>query len=280
MRISNEEREAFYEQRYAEPGFGIWMGNFRDIYVDEAANETISEFVRGKIRDRVNDPEIAEKLSPRNHGFGTRRIPLETHYYEVYNQNNVQLVDLNETPILRVTENGIQTTEAEFDFDYIVYATGFDAVTGSFERIDIRGVGGLSLRDKWRGGPRTYLGLQVAGFPNMLTLVGPHNAASFCNIPRCIEQNVEWVTELIRHMKENELMRVEATIQAEDEWTQHVFESAEKMLLGKTDSWFTGINSNQGKAKRTFLLYAGGAPAYRERCDEVAANGYEGFVLD
>ena len=279
MRITDEERQAFYEQRYSEPGFGIWMGNFRDIFVDETANETISEFIRAKIRERVRDPAIAEKLIPRDHGFGTRRVPLETNYYEVYNQDNVRLVDINDTPIRRITPTGIETDSETLEFDYIIYATGFDAVTGSFNHIDIRGTGGKPLREKWSEGPRTYLGLQVEGFPNLLTLVGPHNAATFCNIPRCIEQNVEWVTELVRHMQANGLNRVEATREAEDAWTEHVFESAQKILLGKTDSWFTGINRNQGKTKRTFLLYAGGAPAYRERCDAVAQAGYEGFKL-
>ncbi len=278
-RISEEERNAFYEQRYAEPGFGIWMGNFRDIFVDEAANETISEFIREKIRQRVKDPVIAEKLTPRNHGFGTRRVPLETNYYEVYNQDNVRLIDLNETPIERITPSGLETSDESFDFDYIIYATGFDAVTGSFDQIDIRGTDGQTLKDKWADGPRTYLGLQIEGFPNLLTLVGPHNAATFCNIPRCIEQNVEWVTDLVRHMHARGLQRVEATTEAENTWTEHVFESAQKILLAKTDSWFTGINPNQGKKKRTFLLYAGGAPAYRDRCDEVAKAGYEGFRL-
>lgn len=280
MRISEEEREAFYEQRYAEPGFGIWMGNFRDVFVDEDANKTISEFIHKKIRERVKDPVIAEKLVPKDHGFGTRRVPLETNYYEVYNQDNVRLVDINETPIKRVTETGIETSAESFEFDMIIYATGFDAVTGSFDRIDIRGVGGVSLREKWAEGPRTYLGIQIAGFPNMFTLVGPHNAASFCNIPRCIEQNVEWVSDLLQHMQTNGHSRIGATREAEDEWTEHVYEIAERMLFSKVNSWFMGINRNLAhKSTRTFLLYSGGAPAYRERCDEVAEQGYVGFDI-
>ncbi|MCZ6712216.1 MAG: NAD(P)/FAD-dependent oxidoreductase [Gammaproteobacteria bacterium] len=280
MEVSADEREALYEKLYGEPGFGIWMGNFRDILVDQEANDTISEFMRKKIRERVNDPEVAEKLTPRNHGFGTRRVPLETGYYEVYNQDNVLLVDLHETPIERITASGIKTSAAEQAFDIIIYATGFDAVTGSFDRIDFRGSRGQRLQDKWAHGPRTYLGLQTEGFPNLLTLVGPHNGATFCNIPRCIEQNVEWVTELIRFMQGNGYKRVVPSVEAEDAWTEHVYESAAGMLFSKVDSWFMGINSNlPGKQTRTFLLYAGGGPAYRERCDEVAANGYEGFVL-
>ncbi len=280
LRVSPEEREAFYEKLYNEPGFGIWMGNFRDMLVDQAANDTITEFMRRKIRERVNDPAIAEKLIPTNHGFGTRRVPLETSYYEVYNRDNVRLVDIRGTPIQRITPAGIETSGAAYDFDMIIYATGFDAVTGGFSRIDIRGAEGRRLSEKWANGPRTYLGIQIEGFPNMFTLVGPHNAASFCNIPRCIEQNVDWVTDLMRYVQDKGLNRVAATKEAEEEWTEHVFQMAERMLFSKTDSWFTGINSNlEGRNHRTVLLYAGGAPAYREKCDDVAAKGYAGFVL-
>ncbi|MCB1744145.1 MAG: NAD(P)/FAD-dependent oxidoreductase [Gammaproteobacteria bacterium] len=280
MQVSAKEREAFYEALYAAPGFGIWMGNFRDIFTDPRANATISDFVANKIRQRVDDPLLAEKLIPTNHGFGTRRVPLETGYYEVYNQDNVHLVDLRETPIERITPDGVRTVDADHAFDMIIYATGFDAVTGAFDRIDIRGRDGQLLRDKWRDGPRTYLGLQVAGFPNLFTLVGPHNAATFCNIPRCIEQNVEWVTDLIAYMRQRGLTRVEASDAAERDWTGHVLETAEKLLFTRVDSWFMGINRNlPGHDRRTFLLYAGGAPRYREICDDVAANDYQGFVL-
>ncbi|HEX5527940.1 MAG TPA: cyclohexanone monooxygenase, partial [Methylomirabilota bacterium] len=216
----------------------------------------------------------------RDHGFGTRRVPLETHYYEVYNQPNVTLVDIRETPIVSVTPTGIATSDAQRDFDMIIYATGFDAVTGAFDRIDIRGVGGRRLREKWAEGPRTYLGLQIVGFPNLFTLVGPHNAASFCNIPRCIEQNVDWVTALIVHMREKGHTRVEATPEAERDWTQHVLDTGRRMLFTQVDSWMMGVNSNvAGKQKRTFIVYAGGAPRYREKCDEVAAGGYVGFTF-
>ena len=280
MDVSPEEREAFYEKLYAEPGFGIWIGNFRDVLSDEAANATLTDFITRKIRARVNDPRIADKLIPRDHGFGTRRVPLETGYYEVYNQDNVELVDLRETPIERITESGIRTSDRDFEFDIIIYATGFDAVTGALDRIDVRGSGGIGLKQKWADGPRTYLGLMTAGFPNMLTLVGPHNSATFCNIPRCIEQNVDWVTDLLRAMRDKGQTRVEATRAAEDAWTEHVIELGQKMLFTKVDSWFMGINSNvAGKQTRTFLLYSGGAPMYREKCDAVAANGYEGIAL-
>jgi len=280
MEVSAEEREAFYEKLYNEPGFGIWMGNFRDVLVDQRANDTLSAFVARKIRERVKDPKVAEMLVPKNHGFGTRRVPLETNYYEVYNQPNVELVDIRATPIERITADGIRTNARDFGFDMIIYATGFDAITGGFDRIEFRGLNGLTLKEKWKDGPRTYLGLQSAGFPNLLTLVGPHNAATFCNIPRCIEQNVEWVSDLMRHMRDRKLTYVAATPEAEAAWTEHVYELAQKMLFTRIDSWFMGINTNvEGKNKRTFLLYSGGAPAYRERCDEVAKNGYAGFEL-
>jgi cation diffusion facilitator CzcD-associated flavoprotein CzcO len=279
--VSAEEREAMYEKLYNEPGFAFWQGNFRDVLIDKAANETMTAFVVKKIRARVTDQRVADKLIPTNHGFGTRRVPLESGYYEVFNQPNVELVDLRETPIERVTAHGIKTSDRERHFDMIVYATGFDAITGAFDRIDIRGRDGRRLKEKWADGPRTYLGLQVADFPNMLTLVGPHNAATFCNLPRCIEQNVEWVSELLRHMRERGLKRVEATASAEAAWTAHVHETAARLLLMQVDSWMTGINKNvAGRQKRTFMAYAGGAPKYRQKCEEVVANGYEGFALN
>jgi cation diffusion facilitator CzcD-associated flavoprotein CzcO len=280
LEVSSEDRETFFEKLYREPGFGIWMGNFRDVLVDPAANATITDFMRRKIRERVKDPVLAQKLIPTNHGFGTRRVPLESGYYEVYNQPNVRLVDIRETPIERITPTGVRTTDAQYDVDMIVYATGFDAITGAFDRIDIRGRGGRRLREKWAEGPRTYLGLQIEGFPNMFTLVGPHNAATFCNIPRCIEQNVDWVTALIAHMAARGHTRVEPTPDAEREWTQHVHDTGRRMLFTQVDSWMMGINHNvAGKDKRVVIVYAGGAPRYREKCDEVAAAGYAGFTF-
>ena len=279
--VSAEEREAFFEKKYAEPGFAKWMGNFRDLMVLPQANGYITEFMSRKIRERVNDPALAEKLVPKNHGFGTRRVPLESGYYEVYNQDNVTLVDINETPIECITPAGIKTSDREYAFDMIIYATGFDAITGAFDRIDIRGIGGRALKDVWADGPQTYLGLAIAGFPNFMTLIGPHNAATFCNIPRCAEQNVEWVADLITYMRENNLQRVQPTVEAQDAWTEHVYETGRFLLLTQVDSWMTGINSNvPSRKKRTFMAYAGGAPTYRQRCEEVAANGYEGFELE
>jgi cation diffusion facilitator CzcD-associated flavoprotein CzcO len=276
--VTAEEREAFFEKLYAERGFGIWQGNFRDILVDRAANAAISEFVARKIRGRVKDQQVAERLIPRDHGFGTRRVPLETRYYEAYNQPNVRLVDIKETPIERITPEGIRTSAADFAFDIIIYATGFDAITGSFDRIDIRGLDGLRLKDRWAGGPQTFLGVQVAGFPNMLMLMGPHTALG--NIPRSIEYNVEWVTALIRHMRDRDLTRADARPEAVAAWTDHVKAVGTGLLSNEVNSWMTGINSNvEGKQTRMIARYSGSAPAYRARGDEVAAKGYREVVL-
>ncbi len=275
--MTPQERNARYEELWAQPGFGKWLGNFSDIMTDLDANATFTEFVRDKIRARVHDPVVAEKLVPKDHPFGTKRVPLESGYYEAYNRPNVLLVDLNETPLERITPKGVRTSDTEHEFDVLIYATGFDAVTGAFNRIDIRGPGGQALKDKWADGPRTYLGIQVAGFPNLFTLVGPHNGATFCNLPRCIEQNVEWVTDCVRYMRTHEYARIAATPEAEDEWTDHVNELAEGSLLSTVDNWFVGANI-PGK-KRSFLMYTGGSPAYRKKCADVAAKGYEGFTL-
>ncbi|MEM9562153.1 MAG: NAD(P)/FAD-dependent oxidoreductase [Actinomycetota bacterium] len=300
LECSAEEREELWERLWGEPGFGIWMANFRDVLVNTEANRLLSDWVAGKIRERLDDPAIAERLIPTNHGFGTRRVPMETNYYEVYNQPNVELVSLGETPIIEITESGIRTAvevaaaegaggpddgygdaeHRDHEFDVIIYATGFDAVLGGFNRLDIRGVDGVALADVWADGPRTYLGIQISGFPNLFTLVGPNNASTFCNMPRCIEQNVDWVTEFIEFCEREGVTRAEPTEEAMEAWGEHVVTSGERMLFTKVNSWFTGINSNLvGRDQRQFLLYAAGLPTYREWADEVAANGYEGFVF-
>jgi cation diffusion facilitator CzcD-associated flavoprotein CzcO len=226
----------------------------------------------------VKDQKVAEKLIPKNHGFGTRRVPLETKYYEVYNQGNVTLVDLLETPIERITPTGIRAADADYGFDIIIYATGFDAITGSFDRIDFRGVDGQRLKDKWKHGPLTYLGVMVDGFPNMMMLIGPHMALG--NIPRSIEYNVDWVTGLIRHARDQGLTCLEATEAGATSWTDHVKALGVGLLSNEVDSWMTGVNRNvEGKQVRIINRYSGSAPAYRAKCDELAANGYEGPVL-
>jgi cation diffusion facilitator CzcD-associated flavoprotein CzcO len=276
--VSDQEREAFYEKLYGERGFGIWQGNFRDILIDRKANATISDFVARKIRERVKDQRVAEKLIPKNHGFGTRRLPLETFYYEVYNRDNVELVDITETPIERITPKGIKTTAKDFEFDIIIYATGFDAITGSFDKIDFRGVGGAKLKDVWKSGPETYLGLMVQGFPNMIMVMGPHTALG--NIPRSIEYSVDWVTGLLRFARDKGLTRLEATTEGVKDWTDHVKALGVGLLSNEVDSWMTGINRNvEGKETRIVARYSGSAPAYRARCDEVAAKGYSELAL-
>ena len=280
LSVSEEEREALFEKLYAEPGFSFWMSNFSDLMIVPQANAIVSDFLARKIRERVNDPVVAEKLIPKNHGFGTRRVPLESGYYEVYNQDNVHLVDINETPIECITPTGIKTSDTDYEFDMIIYATGFDAITGAFDRLNITGIGGKKLKDKWAEGPQTYLGLMSAGFPNFFTIIGPHNAATFCNIPRCAEQNVDWVADLIAYMRDHDYQRIAPTLEAEDTWTKHVYDTSSFLLLTQVDSWMTGINKNvPWRNKRTFMAYAGGAPNYRQRCEDVAANGYEGFEL-
>ncbi len=276
--VTDDEREAFYEKLYGERGFGIWQGNFKDILTDHKANATISDFVARKIRSRVKDQSVAEKLIPKNHGFGTRRLPLETFYYEVYNRDNVELVDIKETPIERITPQGIRTSAKEFAFDIIIFATGFDAITGSFDKIDLRGVDGARLKDKWKMGPETYLGLMVHQFPNLLMLMGPHTALG--NIPRSIEYSVDWVTDVIRFAHDNGLTRLEATQTGVDAWTDHVKALGVGLLSNEVDSWMTGINRNvEGKTRRIVARYSGSAPAYRARCDEVAAKGYDELLL-
>src|SRR5499427_4297304 len=224
LEVTQEEREAFWEKLYREPGFGIWMGNFRDILVDRGANALISVFLGRKIRERGKDPAVAEKLIPKNHGFGTRRVPLESGYFEVYNQPNVTLVDINETPIERITPAGVKASDAEHAFDIMMYGTGFDEITGAFDRIDIRGVDGASLKDKWKDGPQTFLGILVDGFPNLLMVMGPH--AGLGNFPRAAEYSADWVTGLIRFARDRGLTRIEATAAGAAAWTDHVIAAA------------------------------------------------------
>ncbi|HWD57422.1 MAG TPA: NAD(P)/FAD-dependent oxidoreductase [Stellaceae bacterium] len=278
LEVPPDEREAFWEKLYGEPGFGIWMGNFRDILLDEQANAAVTAFIARKIRERVTDPKIADRLIPKDHGFGTRRVPLESGYFEAYNRANVRLVDLNETPIERITPNGVKTSAEEHEFDILVYATGFDGVTGAFDRIDIRGPGGARLRDVWADGPRTYLGWQPEGFPNMLMVLGPHTARG--NIPRVVEHSVECLVGLLEHMRAHGHSRVETRPEQVADWTETVVKAAELLLSSKVDSWQTGVNRNvEGRSVRRVLGYNGNGLHYRRKCDEVAAGGYCEFAF-
>lgn len=278
--VSEADRLAFFEELYASSGFRIWQGNFRDVLLDEAANVEFTEFVANKIRGRVKNPEIAEKLIPKDHGFGTRRVPMETNYYEAFNRSNVHLIDLNEAPLDCISETGLRTTSDDYPLDIIVYATGFDAMTGAFDRIDFVGANGRRLSDKWADGPRTYLGIQNAGFPNLLMLAAPQSGSGFTNFGRGVEEAVEWTTTLLRHLQNEGYTRIDTTEEHEEAWNQHVEEMYDVLLLGKVKSWFTGYNSNiAGRDKRRLVAYNGGAPRYRKKLAEVVERGYEGFVM-
>ena len=274
-----DEREAFWEKLYAEPGFGIWLGNFRDIGVNEAANAAISDFIARKIRQRVKDPKVAEKLIPRDHGFGTRRVPLESGYFEAYNRDNVTLIDtLDDEPIERITPHGIRTTKQANDFDVLIYATGFDGVTGAFDRIDIRGSNGLRLKVARAESPRTYPGMLAEGFPNMLMVLGPHTARG--NIPQAIEHSVQFQTGILQFMREHHYIRVETRPEQVNEWTQTLIKGAEPLLSAKVDSWQTGVNRNvEGRTVRRVLGYNGNGVHFRRTTDEVAKGGYTEFMF-
>ncbi|MCL4146123.1 UNVERIFIED_CONTAM: hypothetical protein GTU68_044124, partial [Idotea baltica] len=226
-----EERRALWDELYTQPGFSFFAGNFADVFFDKEANEEISEYVADRIRGRVDDPELAEKLIPRDHGFGLQRLPLETNYFEAYNRDNVHLVDVTATPIERVTTNGLQTTEGEFDLDLIIFATGFDAITGGYDLIDIRGVDGQTLADKWRESPSTYLGALCNGFPNMFMVAGPQSVSGSTNFPRAIETGVDWQTALIEHVRAEGKTRVEAEPEAEEAWVAEVVRAYDRLLL-------------------------------------------------
>ncbi len=271
---SREQRLALYEELLKLRGFAKLFSNYSDLLVDPKANAEFSEFLADKIRARVNDPETAEKLIPKDHGFAMKRPPMETGYYEAYNLPTVRLVDLKAEPILRITETGIETPVGEQEFDIIIWATGFDAVTGALTRMGIVGVDGEKLTEFWADGPRTYLGVTCPRFPNLLFLGGPHTP--FANIPRGIEDQVDFVTGLVKHATQNGYERVETDESAEEVWTEHVLRTADPFLVADS-SWFKGANI-PGKADR-FLLYLGGLVNYREKAAEVATNGYEGFTM-
>jgi len=276
-----EEREAHWEKLYSQPGFAKVLGVSADIATDREANRLYSDFNARKIRARVRDPVVAEKLIPKCHGFGTRRVPLENGYYEAFNEPHVKLVDIKESPIERITDRGIKTQDQEYEFDIIVYATGFDATTGSFRAVDFEGVNNIGIMDAWdpvSKGIRTYLGLTVKGFPNMFMIMGPHQM--FGNIPRSIEYAVDWVSQFIEYARDHDIKFCEATEEKVDEWTEHVHACSKGLLMNEVDSWMTGVNKNlQHKQKRSIVRYNGPAPGYRKQCNEVRARGYSDFVL-
>ncbi|KUJ21444.1 FAD/NAD(P)-binding domain-containing protein [Mollisia scopiformis] len=273
-----EEREAFWEYMYAQPGFGFWVSNYKETLVDRKANALVSEFVAKKIRQRVKDPATAEKLIPKTYGFGLRRVPMETFYYEAYNQPNVHLVDLLETPIECITEDGLKTSREDFKLDMIIYATGFSAITGAFDAIDFRGIDNHALLDEWKEGPRTYLGLTVQHFPNMFMSIGPHQA--YGNIPRSIEYAVGWISDCIEYLRNHDITYIEAKEQGIVEWTNHVHDLGQGLLSNEVDSWLTGVNKNlAGKQKRIIARYSGSAVDFRKSCNAVASTHYDTFKL-
>ncbi len=272
-----DERRALYEAAWEQGGLRF-RATFKDLLINKEANDTAAEFIRSKIREIVKDPAVAEKLTPYDHPFAAKRPPIDTNYFETFNRPNVSLVNVREAPIERITPNGVKTSDAEYALDIIVFATGFDALTGPLLSMDIRGEDGRSLKEAWAAGPRTYLGLQVAGFPNLFTITGPGSPSVLCNMPVPIEQHVEWVENCIAYMRERHLERIEATAEAADRWVAHVNEAANATLLPLANSsWYLGANI-PGKP-RVFMPYAGGMARYRQICDEVAARDYEGFLL-
>jgi cyclohexanone monooxygenase len=275
LETPHEERVQEFERRWRHGG--LWfLGSYKDLMVEQAANATAAEFVRAKIREKVRDPKLAGLLSPRN-TIGCKRMCVDIGYYETFNRPNVELVDVSETPVERITPAGVRVAGKEYPADAIVFATGFDAMTGALDRIDIRGRGARRLKDKWREGPRTYLGLTVAGFPNLFTVTGPGSPSVLTNMLPTIEQHVEWIAGLLEHMRSRGLARIEARPEAEDEWGAHAAEIAGRTLRYTCGSWYLGANI-PGKP-RVFMPYIGGFPRYIQRCNEIAANGYEGFVL-
>ena len=278
LAVSAEERRRTFDERWNAGGFQLFIDSYQDILFDKNANDTIAEYIRERIHERVNDPAVAHLLAPKGYPYGTKRPPLETNYYEVFNQDNVTLVDIKTTPIESITETGVRTADAEYEFDIIVLATGFDAMTGPLMKLGIVGRDGLKLSDKWAHGPRTYLGLTVSGFPNLFLITGPQSPSVLYNMPLAIEDHVDFAAEAITYMRDRGLDVIEATLESEDNWVAHALEISSKTLLPETDSWYMGANI-PGKP-RICLLYVGGAPAYRATCDDVVANGYAGFTLD
>ncbi|WP_445397408.1 flavin-containing monooxygenase [Streptomyces sp. LE64] len=277
LEASAAERVERYEAAWSEGVLSALLRSYTDLLVDRTANETVAEFVRGKIRATVTDPATAELLSPRTYPFGTKRPCLDTGYYTTFNQPHVRLVDLRRTPLVEVTAKGLRTEEEEFPADVLVLATGFDAMTGALTGIDLVGRDGVTLREKWAHGPLTYLGLAAAGFPNLFTVTGPLSPSVLTNMAVSIEQHVEWITDCLRFLRDGGWTEIEATGTAEREWVRHAAEVADRTLYPAAESWYTGANV-PGKA-RGFLAYTGGADVYRERCDAVARDGYAGFAL-
>ena len=275
MEVDAEERRRVYEERWAFGGV-TFMDSFSDLLLETDANHTAAEFVRGKIREIVNDPAVAELLSPYDI-IGCKRLCVDTGYYATFNRPNVTLVDVSATPIEAITPGGLRVNAGEYEFDAMVFATGFDAMTGALTRIDIRGRNGQALCDKWAEGPRTYLGVAMAGFPNLFTITGPGSPAVLANMVPGVEQHAEWIGDCIGFMRERGASRIEARVEAEDDWVARNTEIAESHLRSTCNSWYVGANIS-GKP-RVFTPYISGLPSYLKECERVVANGYAGFAL-
>ncbi|MDW8326151.1 MAG: NAD(P)/FAD-dependent oxidoreductase [Anaerolineales bacterium] len=276
LSVSPEEREQIYEQAWQKGGFRLGLDTFNDLLFDRESNRTANDFFRKKIAEIVSNPELVDKLAPK-YPFFTKRPPLEHGYYEAFNRDNVTLIDVRSEPIEAITPRSIRTTARECEVDDIIFATGFDAMTGAILAIDIRGRNGLTLREKWADGPRTYLGLATSGFPNLFMITGPQSPSVLSNMPVSIELHVDWITECLQLMSANGFQVIEATPEAEDGWVQHHNQVASMTLIPETDSWWVGANIS-GKPRQLYP-YIGGLGNYRKICEEVAQKGYEGFVL-
>ncbi len=275
--VTPQQRQDIFEKAWKKGGLQFRAG-FKDIVLDKKANDTAAEFIKAKIRSIVKDPKTAALLSDIDHPYAAKRPPIDSHYFETFNRQNVALVDVKSSPITEITPTGLRTKDAEYPLDLIVFATGFDAMTGPMLRMDIRGSQGLPLSKAWEAGPRNYLGLQIAGFPNLFTITGPGSPSVLCNMPVAIEQHADWIADCIAHMRKEGLERIEALPEAVDGWVEKVNDAANATLLPLAKhSWYLGANV-PGKP-RVFMPYAGGMARYRKLCNEIAAKGYEGFSL-
>lgn len=275
--VSDEQRVAAYEASWEQGGYVFASGTFNDVLTNEAANETAADFVRSKIDEIVRDRQVADRLKPYGYPIATKRIPLDTNYYATFNRPNVELVDIRQTPIERIVPTGVQTTEALHELDMLIYATGFDAITGPLLAIDIRGRDGIRLADDWKNGPQTYMGLSIPGFPNLFTITGPGSPSVLGCVPVTIEQNVEWISDFLVWAGDRGVTRIEPSRSAAQQWTAHVQDLADKTLYPNTASWYTGGNI-EGKP-RVFLPYVGGYNGFRNKCDDIANRDYDGFDL-
>jgi cation diffusion facilitator CzcD-associated flavoprotein CzcO len=275
-----EEREREFERMWNDGGFAFWLGNYQDMFFNQESNDLCADFIKRKIRKTVKDPVLAEKLIPKGYAYGTKRQPLDTNYYETFNKDNVLLIDAKtDGAIEEITEKGVRAGGKEYEFDIIVFATGFDAMTGPLKALNLKGRGGRTLDKEWSDGPHSYLGISVAGFPNLFTITGPQSPSVLSNMPVSIEQHVEWVSDCIDNMRKSGKTLIEATPDAQDQWVAHVNEIVNMTLMTGANSWYMSANI-PGKPK-AFLPYLGmeGVGGYRKKCDEVAAKGYEGFAL-